>query len=156
MGIPCTASRIGLANAAPLVATEKLKVAALPAGTICVVAPVAAMEKSDAAPTTTLAIVEVLGKKLVSPEYAAVRVCVPSVSVPVVNAAPPAASGMADTTVVPSSNVTLPVGTPLVVLDACMVSVTGRPEVGLVVDADSRVSVGACVMVKLAGVRDTV
>ena len=67
-GTPCTASAIGLDRAAPVVATEKLYVAALPAGTACVAEPVAVKLKSDAAPTTTFALPEVLGRKFESPE----------------------------------------------------------------------------------------
>jgi hypothetical protein len=114
------------------------------------------MEKSDAAPTTTFVLVEVLGRKFASPEYTAVKVCVPSVRVLVVNAALPAASGSVKSAVVPSNNVTLPVGTPLVVLAACIVKISGMPRLGLLVEADSAVSVGACVMLTLAGVSATV
>jgi hypothetical protein len=101
-------------------------------------------------------IAEVLGRKFVSPEYAAVRVWVPRENVLVVNAALPARSGIEESAVVPSSTMTLPVGRPLVVLAACIANVTGSPRLGLPVEADNAVSVGACVMLRLAGVNATV
>jgi hypothetical protein len=59
---------MGLDRAAPVVATEKLYVAALPAGTDCEAEPVDARVKSEVAPTTMFALAEVLGRKLESPE----------------------------------------------------------------------------------------
>jgi hypothetical protein len=115
---------IGLAIAGPVIPTAKLNVAALPAGTIWEVAPVAANEKSDAAPTVTLATPEALARKLPSPEYTALKLCIPSPSELVLNVAPPAVSGTTASAVAPSSNVTLPVGTPLVVLVALSFRVT--------------------------------
>jgi hypothetical protein len=147
---------IGLASAAPEVATEKLKVAALPAGTTCEVEPAAVMEKSEAAPTTMFELAEVLGRKFVSPEYAAVRVCIPSASALVLIAAPPAESGIVESAFVPSSSVMFPVGTPVVALAAHIVNVSGRPRLGVLIEADSAVSVGACAMLRLAGGSATV
>ena len=119
-GVPCTASVIGLDSAAPCMAAEKVKVAALPAGTHCEVAPVAARVKSGAAPTVTVALAEVLGRKFESPAYTALKRWVPSVRALVVNVAPPAAdSGATPSAAAPSNSVTLPVGTPLVVLATC-------------------------------------
>jgi hypothetical protein len=150
-GVPCTASVIGLANAEPCMATEKLNVAALPAGTDCEVAPVAVSVKLDVVPTTMLAVADVLERKFESPEYTALTLCVPSASELVLKAAAPADRGAVDNTVAPSSKVMLPVGTPLVVLDAWIVSVMVAPTPGMVVEADIAVSVGACAMVSLAG-----
>jgi len=149
-GVPCTASVIGLDITAPWVATEKLKVAALPAGTDCEVAPVAVNVKPDVVPTTMLAVVDVLGRKFESPEYTALKLCVPSASELVLKAAAPATRGTDDSTVVPSSRVTLPVGTPLVVLAVCIVSVKVAPGPSALVEADTAVTVGACAMAKLA------
>lgn len=67
-GTPCTASVIGLDIAAPCMATAKLKVAALPAGTDWLVAPVAASVKSAPAPIVTTAAAEVPPRKFESPE----------------------------------------------------------------------------------------
>jgi hypothetical protein len=66
-GVPCTASVMGLESAAPCIATEKLKVAALPAGTLCELAPATASAKSDAALTVRFVFAEVLGRKFASP-----------------------------------------------------------------------------------------
>ena len=63
-GTPCTASTMGLASAAPVVATEKLNVAALPAGTACVVEPVDGELKSEAARYHDVGVAEVLGEEV--------------------------------------------------------------------------------------------
>jgi hypothetical protein len=97
----------------------------------------------------TAAAAEVLARKFESPAYTALKLCVPSPSALVLNAAPPAESGTTDSTVVPSSTVTLPVGTPLVTLAAWMFSVTGWPAVGVLAEADSVVNVGAFAIVTL-------
>ncbi len=154
-GVPCTPNAIGLDIAAPCIATEKLKVAALPAGTDWVVAPVAASVKSDAAPTVTFVVAEVLARKFESPAYTALKLCAPEPSALVLNAAPPVASETTDKTVDPSSTVTLPVGTPLVVLAAWIFSVTDAPAAGALVETESVVSVGAFAIVRLAGVTPT-
>ena len=150
-GVPCTASVIGLAIAVPTIPAEKLNVAALPAATICVVAPVAASVKSAAAPTVTFVPAEMLGRKFPSPEYAALKLCEPNASALVLNAAVPPASCTTDSTAVPSITVTLPDGTPLVVLAAWTFSVIGPPRLNAAVDVAADVSVGACAIVKLAG-----
>jgi hypothetical protein len=67
-GVPCTASTIGPGIAVPCIITEKLKVAALPAGTLCAVAPVGVRLKSDVVPTTIAEETEVLGRKFESHE----------------------------------------------------------------------------------------
>jgi hypothetical protein len=157
VGTPWTASAMGLAIAAPSIATEKLYVAELPFGMLCVVVPVAVSVKSDAAPTASSAVADPLGRKFASPEYDALRLCAPNASPLVVNEAAPAESATTAIDVLPSASVMEPVGTPLVVLVACTVSVMGRPNPGALVDAVSEVSVGACAMLRLtAGVTATV
>ena len=84
------------------------------------------------------------------------RLCAPSVSELVVVVAAPVESGTTESVVLPSESVTEPVGTPLVVLVACTVSVTGRPNPGELVEAESEVSVGACAMLRSAPVVDAV
>lgn len=65
------------------------------------------------------------------------------------NDALPAASGAIPSAAVPSSTVTLPVGTPLVVLATCIVSVTDAPNDGVLVDGDTVSTVGALAIVRL-------
>jgi hypothetical protein len=48
----------------------------------------------------------------------------------------------------PSANAMEPVGTPLVMLVACTVRVTGRPRPGELLEAESEVCVGACAMLR--------
>jgi hypothetical protein len=157
-GTPCTASRIGLASAVPCGVTEKLNVAALPAGTDSLVTPVPASVKSDdGAPTATLTTADVLARKFVSPPYTALKACVPVASELVLKVAAPAPeSGTALNAVVPSITVTEPVGAPLVVLAACTFSVNGRPAPMLPAEADTTTVDGAFAMLTATGAMITV
>jgi hypothetical protein len=124
-GIPCKASRIGLANAAPWIATLNWNVATVPIDTVCLDAPELASVKSETgAATVTTELVDDAERKFVSPEYTAVMLWVPAARLGTVNAVP---TCTVPSNEVPSISDTVPVGTPEVVLATCGVRTRGVP-----------------------------
>jgi hypothetical protein len=119
-GAPDTDRTIGLLRAAPVGATAKLNVAALPATVVTLAGADAVRVKSAAAglPIVTINGGEVDGSSTVLPEYAAVSVCEPVLSRPVAKVAAPPARGAEASGLVPSISVALPLGTPAAALTA--------------------------------------
>jgi hypothetical protein len=98
--------------------------------------------------TVSLTAVEVLPKKLVSPEYFAVIEWVPTAKEAVLNIAWAfAPSGPVPICVLPSKNCTGPVGIPVVELDTVAVNVTDCPKAPGFADDTTTVELAACCMV---------
>jgi hypothetical protein len=94
---------------------------------------------------------EVLTEKFVSPPYCAVSECVPAVSAEVASvAAPLLFSDPVPSAVVPSKNVTVPVGVPVpgAIAVKVAVSVTIPPATEGFTSAVSAVAVEACITAK--------
>lgn len=99
--------------------------------------------------------VEVLPRKLVSPEYFAVIEWVPTASDEVLNVACPFAPSVpVPICVVPSRKATLPVGIALAALDTVAVNVTCCPTVAVAAEDTTPVEVAACWIVSLSAVGD--
>lgn len=92
--------------------------------------------------------VEVLPRKLVSPEYFAVIEWIPTDSDEVMNAACPFTFSVpVPICMLPSKNCTVPVGVPVVELETVAVNVTDCPKVAGLAEDMSAVELAACWMV---------
>lgn len=125
-------------------------VAVCPAFTVAEVEPPAAtpMEKSSGAFIVSVSAADVLTAKLASPPYLAVIEWVPTDSDEVLKVACALAPNMPVAIwVVPSENVTMPVGVPVVELETVAVNVTDCPKVARFAEDISAVELAACWMV---------
>jgi hypothetical protein len=129
-GRPVAVSVTGKVNDPLTGATVKLKTAALPGITVWLALPLPVVVSVKLkSPTCSTMAAEVLPVKLASPLYTAVMLRVPAaVSVTVVVARPLATATAVPSAAVPSKNVTVPPGKPLVLEATVAVSVIGEPR----------------------------